>query len=185
MLIAHFLALAAASAPAPPCMPGDIICATFETKTPVGGYWVPERADGKIETKPVCGPGVLPCTEAKAIGHVVCVTRTNTSGQTFLTMPLKQGLPRNVLVSARVSAENVVSGATKWRGGQFHVVHTSKGIENFPKSDFEGSFGFQPLSFPVSGIEPTDTLVLRIGLQNGAGRACFDDIRIMAAESEF
>lgn len=111
-------------------------------------------------------------------GKVVCISRENRNGLTFITRKLPS-LTGTLRIQADIQAENVVSSKAPFKGGQFHAVVTVRGEEvSWPKADFEGDFGWTPHEFEVPDIHPTDVVVVRIGLQQGKGKMCVNNVRV-------
>lgn len=120
--------------------------------------------------------------EANERGKVVCISRNDRNGLTFIT----HGLPPvtgSVRIEAEIQAEQVMTGSRDFKGGQFHAVVIIGGKEvAWPKADFDASFGWTPLTFDVFDLTPSKVVVLRIGLQQGKGKVCVNDVKVTKTE---
>lgn len=116
--------------------------------------------------------------EASERGKVVCISRNDRNGLTFITHRLPS-VTGSVRVEAEIQSEQVMTGSSDFKGGQFHavVVVGSKEVA-WPKADFDGSFGWTPLTFNIFDLDPNKVVVLRIGLQQGKGKVCVNNVKV-------
>lgn len=126
--------------------------------------------------------GEIVIGEEKARGKVVCISRDNRNGLTLITHRLPP-INGSVRIEAEIQADQVMTGASNFKGGQFHAVVIVNGKEvAWPKSDFDGSFGWIPMAFDVFDITPSMAVLLRIGLQQGKGKVCIDNVKIIKTD---
>lgn len=128
------------------------------------------------------GGGDVTIVDAGPAGKVVCISRSDRNGLTFITRRLPS-VKGDLRVEAQIRSEDVKTGSNNFKGGQFHAVVSVSGREvNYPKSDFDGSFEWTPLAFDVYDLTPDKTVTLRIGLQQGRGTMCVNNVRVVHTE---
>jgi hypothetical protein len=118
---------------------------------------------------------------SKEYGKCVRISKTNRRGFTHIThkFPARRG---KYTFHAMIQSENVVPGEKRYECGKFQaVVYDNRGrkTDYYPGDDFEGTFGWSPRKFEALDFEGTETLELRIGLQNAKGAVYVDQIEVL------
>ncbi|WP_337287562.1 hypothetical protein [Candidatus Methylomirabilis sp.] len=109
-------------------------------------------------------------------GKCVQIRRSDELGETYLVREFHG--PGQFKFEALIYAENVKGGGPTWTAGQFNAAIVEGGREiAWPKDEFENSFGFTRKEFKTPNLSATRKAKLRIGIQDGTGTICVDNVK--------
>lgn len=109
-------------------------------------------------------------------GKCVQISRKDELGETYLIREF-QG-PGRFKFEALIHAKDVKGGGPTWMAGQFNAAIVERNREiAWPKDEFEGSFGFTQKAFETANLSATRKAKLRIGIQDGTGTICVDEVK--------
>lgn len=123
--------------------------------------------------------------EVKAIkdnvyGNCVQISRTTRTDSTYITKKFK-ARPGTLRFSAMIQSKDIVgAGNQHWERGKFQgILYTSDRKKSYPADDdFEGTFGWKERKFKIVDLVGTETVELRIGLQNAKGTIWVAEIKV-------
>ena len=110
---------------------------------------------------------------------------TNGSASIQIPLPVEQMRGYVVEFSARVKAAGISTKPNPWNGVKFMAPWTrADGGKDWPAVEFEaGSFDWRAVAFRVSVPDDAHDMHLVLGLEQVAGKAWFDDIRVAVYRS--
>lgn len=105
------------------------------------------------------------------------INRNDEFGETYLIREFRG--PGRYRFEALIYAKDVRGGGPTWTAGQFNAAIVAGGKEIAWRSDqFSGSFGFTKKAFETGYLPAGYTAKLRIGIQDGTGTICVDDVKV-------
>ena len=121
---------------------------------------------------------LLEIVHHKKQGSYLKLTQHKRRGFTYISRDFT-GYSGTLRFEALIQSENVIPGSQKYYRGKFQAVIIAKGKEmDWISDDFEGTFGWSHKTFQVFDLDGSETVVLRIGLQNAKGSMCIDKIKV-------